>query len=475
MEQIAPNDWEAIVASLGEAGARQWAATNGVQVPGSGGGPAEAAAPVLPSAQSYDPDLTADLDVGADGDLWVEADGDLSVEADAGSSGLGALSGPFSSLLTARRDRVSELYDDAAKRLVERYRGPSDRELLLSMAASFAQPTENGRFTESLMRIPDTLLKYTQAQRESEGVLAEKQAELELAKSRDELKSEDSILSLAQKYAASGKLKYMVTPAGEVVAVDPTTNTATVIKKSAEFTPIFKTVNGVEMVQTAPGRPWEIVKKDKPTETWEPYTDPTTGRQGLRNSVTNEIKTNPLAPDAKTLNPDEVRSNAKRMIDMIEAAKTHPGLESAVGNFGIFNPLTGFKGYDDKGVPQMIPGSQGEAFVGLAEQVRGNVFMEAFKSLKGAGAISEQEGAAATAAMARLRYTTNPEDFRAALNELETEVKRLAALAIRKAGGGRSQQGQSGSSGRGRIVRTGRDRQGRKVVRYENGDVVLAD
>lgn len=58
------------------------------------------------------------------------------------------------------------------------------------------------------------------------------------------------------------------------------------------------------------------------------------------------------------------------------------------------------------------------------EQVQGQAFLEAFSILKGAGAITEQEGIKATQAYARLQRTQSPEAFTASLNEF-AEIVRL--------------------------------------------------
>lgn len=57
------------------------------------------------------------------------------------------------------------------------------------------------------------------------------------------------------------------------------------------------------------------------------------------------------------------------------------------------------------------------------EQVQGQAFLEAFSILKGAGAITEQEGIKATQAYARLQRTQSPEAFTASLNEFADIVR----------------------------------------------------
>jgi len=80
-----------------------------------------------------------------------------------------------------------------------------------------------------------------------------------------------------------------------------------------------------------------------------------------------------------------------------------------------------------------IPGTEGAGFDTQLKQLTGQVFLDAYASLKGAGAITEQEGKAATAAKARLEKAQSPEDFMAALNDLRASLlagkQRLAQRA----------------------------------------------
>jgi len=68
------------------------------------------------------------------------------------------------------------------------------------------------------------------------------------------------------------------------------------------------------------------------------------------------------------------------------------------------------------------------------EQAKGQVFMSAFQSLKGAGAITENESAAATAAIARLQREQSAEAYRKSLTELVDLLdrgKRRAQAGVR--------------------------------------------
>lgn len=74
------------------------------------------------------------------------------------------------------------------------------------------------------------------------------------------------------------------------------------------------------------------------------------------------------------------------------------------------------------GLLPAMPGTEGVGFDAQLKQLTGQVFLDAYTGLKGAGAITEQEGKAATAAKARLEKAQSEEDFRSALKDLRTSL-----------------------------------------------------
>jgi len=58
------------------------------------------------------------------------------------------------------------------------------------------------------------------------------------------------------------------------------------------------------------------------------------------------------------------------------------------------------------------------------DYLKSNAFMQAFKSLKGGGQITEKEGEAATAALARLKRTQSPKEFTKGLTEFANIIRR---------------------------------------------------
>lgn len=106
-------------------------------------------------------------------------------------------------------------------------------------------------------------------------------------------------------------------------------------------------------------------------------------------------------------------------LDLIGKLKAHPGLDARTGLTAV--------------LPAM-PGTPGADFDSMATQLRGKVFLEAFSSLKGAGAITDREGQAATDAIARLSQRQTKEGYTAALNDLERVIQAGVQRQQQKAG-----------------------------------------
>jgi hypothetical protein len=101
-------------------------------------------------------------------------------------------------------------------------------------------------------------------------------------------------------------------------------------------------------------------------------------------------------------------------LDLINQIKTDPTLPSITGIV---------QGNIPAGTPLVGGGQAGADLNVKIEQLKGRVFLEAFESLKGAGQITEREGAAAQAALARLDRAQSPDAYQQALAELETIVR----------------------------------------------------
>jgi len=105
-------------------------------------------------------------------------------------------------------------------------------------------------------------------------------------------------------------------------------------------------------------------------------------------------------------------TNAKYMDDLLGMAINHQGRETATGLSSILSPSN------------YIPGTKAKDFGVLLDQIKGASFQQAFASLKGAGAITEQEGKAATNAIARLNTSQSDGEFLNALQEYRAIVRK---------------------------------------------------
>lgn len=124
-----------------------------------------------------------------------------------------------------------------------------------------------------------------------------------------------------------------------------------------------------------------------------------------------------------TVNLPTAIASAENTLKTIKQLREHPGKQNW-GALGMGAMLPDMPGTDTRG------------FGALVDQVKGQNFMTAFQSLKGAGAITEQEGAKAERAQARLDRAQSPKDFDIALKDLEDVVIAGMARARQKAGQG---------------------------------------
>jgi hypothetical protein len=119
---------------------------------------------------------------------------------------------------------------------------------------------------------------------------------------------------------------------------------------------------------------------------------------------------------AITAAPSQI-TNAGMAKGLIEEIRNHPELPWATGRSAAF-------GMND---PRINP--QRAAFQDLVEQAKGGAFLTAIQQLQGLGALSNAEGAAATAAINRINTAVEKADFLKALADYEALVDRGMAKA----------------------------------------------
>jgi hypothetical protein len=122
------------------------------------------------------------------------------------------------------------------------------------------------------------------------------------------------------------------------------------------------------------------------------------------------------------VNLPQAIATAETTLKTIQQLRDHPGKQNW-GALGMGAAL-----------PDM-PGGSTRGFGALVDQIKGQNFLTAFNSLKGAGAITEVEGAKAERAQARLDRMQSRQDFDAALKDLEDVVRAGMERAKQKARG----------------------------------------
>ena len=99
-------------------------------------------------------------------------------------------------------------------------------------------------------------------------------------------------------------------------------------------------------------------------------------------------------------------------------------------------PHGGFEQYVGIGVPYLsnIHGTDTAGFRTLYDSLKGQAFLEAFARIKGAGAITEVEGAKATQALLKLNNAQSEKEFIKYAREFQENAQKGMALAKEKAG-----------------------------------------
>jgi len=125
----------------------------------------------------------------------------------------------------------------------------------------------------------------------------------------------------------------------------------------------------------------------------------------------------------KMVGKQEVKDTSGKVIQA--ATAPHPGFSDAVG--ATWKP--GFR---------FIPGTDAATFQTFQDQIEGTAFLSAFEALKGGGAISEKEGAKATAARLRMKTASDEKGYMEAAREFQEVVRKGVETARRRAPGASS-------------------------------------
>ena len=145
-------------------------------------------------------------------------------------------------------------------------------------------------------------------------------------------------------------------------------------------------------------------------------------------------------------------AGTQETVGLVDELLKHPGFGMAVGKSSML-------------MTQKLPGTDAYGFQKRLDQLKGKQFMEAYKTLKGGGQITEIEGQKATDAMSRMDIGLKEEEFAQAAREfqeiIQRGIKRQKIIAQKGAGV--------------YVVRTGTLKDGRKVAEYSDGSVELDD
>jgi hypothetical protein len=179
-------------------------------------------------------------------------------------------------------------------------------------------------------------------------------------------------------------------------------------------------------------------------------------RPGVAPSVLPGVVPPQLAEEQRELaeKSHAAAQKASSMLSTIELARNHPGRATGTGLSSALHPNN------------YIPGTDAKNFSVVLDQLKGQAFLQAFESLKGAGAVTEQEGIKAGQAIARLNAAQSDGEFVSALDDLQE----VAASAYRKKTG-QEWQGSSPRQQSGAVDKP--NRRAPKVMRFDaNGNPI---
>lgn len=117
--------------------------------------------------------------------------------------------------------------------------------------------------------------------------------------------------------------------------------------------------------------------------------------------------------------PQDIRAG-QNALDLVETIRNDPYKGRGTGLTSAGNAIPGTGGYD---------------FQNKVDQAKSGAFLTAIQQMRGLGALSNAEGGAATAAVARMNTATSEAEFDAALNDYEKIVKQGMSAAQKRLGG----------------------------------------
>jgi hypothetical protein len=195
---------------------------------------------------------------------------------------------------------------------------------------------------------------------------------------------------------------------------------------------------GVKEVQLPPGSQWAPQTQ---------YLDTGTGYQAVPKvgAQPGQVIPKNVAEEAAQKETGKSQAEVKQLLPAAEAATNDAtalidnlladqnGMEWAVGA--------------SSGYGSMIPGTPGYDYAAKVDNLKGKVFLQAYQQLRGAGAITENEGRAATEAIANLDRAQSEPQFQQALMQLRDVLQRGYQNLRIKAGQGSAAAAPSSNGG----------------------------
>jgi hypothetical protein len=130
------------------------------------------------------------------------------------------------------------------------------------------------------------------------------------------------------------------------------------------------------------------------------------------------------------LNLPSIEANGQMLLDQLNTVQNHKGKDVSLGAYSVL---------------PTVPGTKQADFRAALAQLKGGVFLQAYNTLKGGGAITEVEGAKATDALLRAQTAQSVEAFDAAINDYRKVVTGAVERARTAARGGYSSGMGSGA------------------------------
>lgn len=162
------------------------------------------------------------------------------------------------------------------------------------------------------------------------------------------------------------------------------------------------------------------------------YKDTGTEYTGFNKKTGDAVGVIPKNVAAKEREEQIGQGQGKAIVNLPEALRNSEYLIKNIDNLASDEKLSGMTGWQGY-LPNVSSSSR--RVQSKLDQVQGQTFLQAFSALKGAGAITDTEGAKATDALNRLRTVTQgDEDYVTALREFRDEVGKMYDLAQEKAG-----------------------------------------